>query len=135
MFPGPSDPFSIVGDRKLKQRCYSHFFDSHHGCNNLKNTPSIAAIKASARSSRGDQNAKIGGEKIHSCVLIYVRCFLLLLFFFFQERDGFMIDICGNQWWWSNDVTLMRSSPKFEKCEVLSIFDLQKIGKYFNSLR
>ena len=54
---------------------------------------------------------------------------------FFQKRDGFMIDICGNKWWWSNDVTLMRPSPKFEKCEVLSIFDLQKIGKYLNSLR
>ena len=59
MFHGPSDPFAIVGDKMLKQRWYSHFFDPHHGCNNLRNTPSIAAIKASARSSRGDQNAKI----------------------------------------------------------------------------
>ena len=134
IFPGPSRPFSTVGDEKLKRRCYPHFFDSHHGCNNLRNTPSIAAIKASARSSRGDQTAKIGGEKIHSCVIIYVRCFCCCCFFF-QERDGFVIDICGNQWWWSNDVTLMRLSPKYEKCKVLSIFDSQKIGKYLNSLR
>ena len=39
-----------------------------------------------------------GGEKIDSCVIIRLRCFSFLLI---------AIWVCGNQWWWSNDVTLM----------------------------
>ena len=57
-FPGPSDPFSFVGDKELERRCYLHFFDSYRGGHHSRNTPSVSGIDDSAQSAIGNRNAK-----------------------------------------------------------------------------
>ena len=113
-FPGPYDPFSFVRDEELEGRCYLNFFDSLYGCRNT-----LAGIEASAKTASGNQPRWWKDR--------FLRNNSLEVFFVsFNSDMGFVVDFCGNQWWWSNDVTLMW--PHWRKHTDATKFSFQPRG-------
>ena len=66
--------------------------------------PRPSQLSKPAQEAQGaTKTQKSGGEKIHSCVIIYVRCFLLLLFFSKREMGLWLIYVVisgGGQTMW-----------------------------------
>lgn len=109
--------------------------------------PRPSQLSKPAQEAQGaNKTQKSGGEKIHSCVKIYVRCFLLLFFFSKREMDLWLIYVVisgGSQtmWLWCDRRQNLKNAKfcqflickKLENILIHSAIPLKRPGPYLNN--